>query len=259
MFIIRHKKAVVVFFVILAAICGLLSFGVSVNYNMTDYLPENAPSTKALSVLDEEFNDAVPNARVMLRDVTVQEALEFKARLKAIDGVSNVLWLDDVLDLKIPLESSDQKTVEEYYKGGTALISLTIRSGDEVPVTEAIYALIGPGNALSGHGVDIAAVQNMTGSETRTATLILIPVILLILLLSTRSWLEPILYLGAVGISVIINMGTNFIFGEVSFVTSAVSPILQLALSMVLRHFPPAELRGIQKQTTIFTRRCALR
>jgi predicted RND superfamily exporter protein len=248
-FILRHKKAVVVFFAVVAAVCGLLSLGVSVNYNVTDYLPEHAPSTKALSVLDDEFDDAVPNARVMLKGVTIQEALDFKARLKAVDGVSGVLWLDDVLDLKIPLEAADTKTVEEYYKDGSALISLTIRNGDEVPVTEAIYALIGPDNALSGHAVDIAAAQNLTGSETGTATAILVPVIILILLLSTRSWLEPLLYLGAIGISVLINMGTNLIFGEVSFVTSAVSPILQLAVSMDYAIFLLRSFEEYRRQT----------
>ncbi len=108
-----------------------------------------------------------------------------------------------MLDLKIPLETADAETVEEYYKNGSALISLTVESGKETAVTNAIYELIGPDNALSGNAVDIAVAQKLTGSETRTATLILIPVIILILLISTQSWLEPLLYLCAIGISVL--------------------------------------------------------
>lgn len=247
--IIRHRKAVLILVVAAAVICAVLSFGVPVNYSFSDYLPENAPSTKALSVLSEEFNDAVPNARVMLKGVTIQESLDYKAKLKALDGVSDVLWLDDVIDMKLPLETADSETVEAYYKNGSALVSLTIRSGDEVPVTEAIYELIGPENALSGHAVDIAAAQNLTGNETRTATLILIPVIILILMVSTTSWLEPLLYLGAIGISVLINMGTNLLFGEVSFVTNAVSPILQLAVSMDYAIFLLRSFEEYRKQT----------
>jgi predicted RND superfamily exporter protein len=248
-FILKHRKAVLILFVAIAAVCAVVSFGVSVNYNVSDYLPDNAQSTAALAILDDEFKDAVPNARVMLKDVDLQEALEYKQKLKDIDGVSDVLWLDDVLDLKIPLETADSETVEAYYKNGSALISLTIRSGDEVPVTEAIYALIGPEGALSGHAVDIAAAQNLTGNETRTATLILVPVIILILLISTTSWLEPLLYLGAIGISVLINMGTNLFFGEVSFVTNAVSPILQLAVSMDYAIFLLRSFEEFRKQT----------
>lgn len=249
MLIIRHRKAVIAVFAVIAAISAVLSIGVSVNYNVTDYLPENAQSTKALAILDEEFKDAVPNARVMLKNVTIQDALATKEKLKAIDGVSDVLWLDDVLDLKIPLETADSETVEEYYKDGSALISLSIRDGSEVPVTEAIYALIGPDNALSGHAVDIAAAQNLTGNETQTATFILLPVIILILLISTESWLEPLLYLGAIGISVLINMGTNLLFGEVSFVTNAVGPILQLAVSMDYAIFLLRSFEDYRKQT----------
>jgi predicted RND superfamily exporter protein len=248
-FIFRHKKAVLILVAAAAVVCAVLSVAVPVNYSFSDYLPENAPSTKALSVLADEFDDAVPNARVMLRDVTIQQALEYKEKLKAIDGVSDVLWLDDAVDIKLPLETADTETVESYYKNGSALISLTIRSGGEVQVTEAIYELIGPQNALSGHAVDVAAAQNMTGSETRTATLILLPVIILILLVSTESWLEPILYLGAVGVSVLINMGTNIFFGEISFVTNAVSPILQLAVSMDYAIFLLRSFEEYRKQT----------
>ncbi len=249
MFIIRHRKAVLILFIAIAAVCALLSPGVGVNYNISDYLPESAQSTQALAVLGDEFKDTVPNARVMLRDVSLQEALNYKEKLENIDGISGVLWLDDVVDLKIPLETVDSKAVEAYYKDGNALISLTIRSGDEVAATEAVYDLIGPDNALSGNAVDVANSQTLTGSETRTATLILVPVIILILLVSTTSWLEPLLYLGAIGLSIIVNMGTNLIFGEISFVTNAVSPILQLAVSMDYAIFLLRSFAEYRKQT----------
>jgi len=256
--ILRHKRMVIVIFVAAAALGVLLSLGVSVNYEIADYLPKNAQSTKALEILGAEFGDAVPNARVMLKNVTVQEALAYKNDLKAIDGVSDALWLDDVIDLKIPLETADAETVEEYYKDGSALISLTVESGKETAVTDAIRALIGPDNALSGNAVDIAVAQNLTGSETRTATLILIPVIILILLISTQSWLEPLLYLCAIGISVLINMGTNAVFGEISFLTEAISPIMQMAVSMDYAIFLLRSFEEYRKQTEDVSRAMAL-
>ena len=230
--IIRHKKLVMTLFIAAALVSVLLQFGVSVNYNMVDYLPETAQSTKALAIMNEEFREAVPNARVMLRDVSVPEALEYKEKLKKVDGVSNVLWLDDIIDIKVPLEMAEQETVEGYYKNNNAIISITIREGDEVAVTSEIYDIIGDNHALAGNAVDNASAKQMTGSETSKAIFILVPVIILILVLSTSSWLEPILFLGAIGISVLINMGTNLMFGEVSFITKAVSPILQLAVSL---------------------------
>ncbi len=247
--IIHHKKLVVVVFLVIAGICSVLLTGVTVNYSMTDYLPENAQSTQAIGILDTQFDDAIPNARVMLRDVTITEALDYKAQLAAVDGVTDVIWLDDVADLKQPIETLDPDTVGDYYKDGSAVISLTIREGDEVRVTTDIYAIIGESNALSGSGVDMASAQNLTGNETQSATLILVPVIILILLLTTTSWLEPVLYLAAIGISVLINMGTNIVFGEISFITGAVSPILQLAVSLDYAIFLLRSFEEYRKQT----------
>lgn len=231
-FVVRRKKPIMILFIVAALIGVLLQLGVRINYNLVEYLPKDAPSTIALDVMGDEFQGAIPNARIMLRDVSVQEALDYKERLGAIDGVSDIMWLDDVVDLKVPLEMADKALVENYYKDGNALLTFTIRAGDEVAVTDAIYALIGDAHALSGDAPDRAAIQKLAGSETLRAMIILVPVIILILLISTHSWVEPILFLGAIGVSVFINMGTNLILGEVSFITSSVSPILQLAVSL---------------------------
>ncbi len=83
--------------------------------------------------------------------------------------------------------------MDDYYKDGSALFSLTVEKGCEVSATDKIYELVGEDNAVSGSAVNTAAAMKMTGSETRTAMIILVPVILLILILSTTSWLEPAL------------------------------------------------------------------
>lgn len=230
--ILRYRKWVVGLFLAAAFFCAIFQLFVSVNYNITDYLPENAQSTTALSIMETDFSGSVPNARVMVHGVSVEEARACKVELQAVEGVSEVLWLDDVADLKMPIEMLDQDTVSSYYRDGTALFSLTIEVGHEVAATDAIYAVIGEENALSGDALNTATSQKMAGSETLHAMLILVPLILLILLLSTSSWIEPLLFLLAIGVSVLINMGLNWFSGEVSFVTQAVSPILQLAVSL---------------------------
>ncbi|WP_253286852.1 RND family transporter [Virgibacillus sp. MSJ-26] len=199
---------------------------------MTDYLPSNAPSTEAMDVMEEEFGEDVANTRVMVQDVSVQEALEYKSELEAIDGVSDVSWLDDVIDIKTPIEMADTDTVETYYKGDHALFTFHVDEGKEVEATDKIYELIGDGNALSGEALDTAISQESTGEETFNAAAILVPIIILILLLSTRSWIEPVFFLTAIGISILINLGTNIFVGEISFISQAVAPILQLAVSL---------------------------
>jgi uncharacterized protein len=230
--ILKHKKSIVMIFGIIAVICTIAQFFVSVNYNMVDYLPEDAKSTKAMDIMEQEFDGSVQNTRVMIHDVSIQEALLFKEKLASIDGVSDVTWLDDAIDLKTPVEIADQDTVESYYKDHKALFSFTIREGEEVAVTDAIYELIGEENAMSGEALDTATSQKMAGTESMYAAALLVPIIILILVLSTNSWMEPVFFLTAIGVSVLINLGTNLFIGEISFVTQSVAPILQLAVSL---------------------------
>lgn len=230
--IIKHKKAVVIFFAVLTVISAIAQFFVSINYDMADYLPDDAPSTEALDVMESEFTASIPNADVLIQNVSVQEALAYKEELAAIEGVTDVVWLDDMIDTRIPIEMEDQGVIDTYYQDGHALFSITIRSGAEVEATEAIYELIGDDNAIAGEAVNTATSQNMAFTEALYAAALLIPILMIILILSTNSWAEPFFFLTAIGVSVLINLGTNIFLGEISFITQSVAPILQLAVSL---------------------------
>ena len=199
---------------------------------MVDYLPDNSQSTKAIEIMEQQFDGSVPNTKVMIYDVTIQEALVFKEKLASIDGISDVTWLDDAIDIKTPLEMADEETVETYYKNNNALFSFSIREGEEVAITDAVYDIIGEDNAMAGEALNTATQQKMAFTETMYAAMLLIPIIIIILILSTSSWIEPLFFLTAIGVSVLINLGTNIFIGEISFVTQSVAPILQLAVSL---------------------------
>ncbi|WP_241536003.1 efflux RND transporter permease subunit [Indiicoccus explosivorum] len=216
---------------------------------MKDYLPEEAPSTEALAIMGREFGGSVPTNRIMMNDLTIQEALAFKEELAAVDGVSDVTWLDDAVDLSKPLEMANEDTVDNYYKDGRALFTFSIQEGEEVAVTDRLYELIGEDSALAGEALDTATQQKMAGQESMYAAALLVPIIILILVLSTTSWLEPALFLTAIGVSVLINMGTNIFFGEVSFVTQSVAPILQLAVSLDYAIFLLHSFSDFRKKT----------
>lgn len=219
-------------FIVLAIVSAVVQFGVPVNHDMVDYLPDDTSSIEAMDEMEDEFDGGLTNTRVMMKDINIQEALTFKEELEAVDGVSDVMWLDDVMDIRTPIEMADSDTVESYYQDGNALFSFHIEEGNEVKTTDAVYELIGEDNTMSGDALDAAISQEMTGQESMNAALILIPIVILILMLSTRSWIEPLFFLTAIGVSVLINLGTNIFIGEISFVTQAVAPILQLAVSL---------------------------
>jgi len=234
--IIRHKKSVLATFLLATAICAVLALKVPVNYNLVDYLPRDAQSTTAIELIKGEFEGNLPNARVMLTNVSIPEALDFKEKISSTDGVLSVTWLDDVVGLDTlrttPLEFLDTSLVKNYYSDNNALMTLTIENGKESIAVNAIYGLIGENNAASGEAVNIAKTQEMAVSEVLNAMAILTPILLVILTISTTSWIEPLLFLLTIGIAVIINMGTNIMFKNISFITLTVSPVLQLAVSM---------------------------
>lgn len=248
--IIEHKKSIVIIFTIVTLLSAVAQLAVSVNYNMVDYLPEKSPSLQATDLMEEEFDEPVENARVMVRDVSITKALDYKEKLGEINGVSNVMWLDDVIDLKVPLEMANEDTVESYYEDESALFSITIEEGKEVEATDAIYGLIGEDNALAGEAVNTAVSQKMTGSESMYAAALLVPMIIIILVISTTSWIEPVFFLTAIGVSVLINLGTNIFIGEISFVTQSVAPILQLAVSLDYAIFLLHSFSDYRKETS---------
>lgn len=234
--ITQYKKSIVFTFFTLAVCSMVLALLVPVNYNMVDYLPQNAQSTTAIRIMEEEFGGQIPNARVMISNVTIQEALGYKERIAATVGVAAISWLDDIVGrdtlTTTPVQFLDASILENYYQDNSALFTITIESGMEKSTVGAIRDLVGEENAVAGEAVNMAESQKMSSSEVIKAIAILVPLILLILILSTASWIEPILFIVVIGVAVLLNMGTNIFLGEVSFVTQSISPVLQLAVSL---------------------------
>lgn len=235
-FVIRRRKAVIAVFIVLAAFSALTAGLVEVNYDMVDYLPQDAQSTQAISIIEQEFSEDTPNTRVMLTGVTVREALEYKDRIAAIDGVKSVNWLDDAVGRDVlavtPPEFLDASVAKSYYKDGCALLNVSVESGRESTTIRAIREIIGKTGAVAGDAPNAATLQELAVTEVVNAMVILIPIVLVILTLSTTSWLEPLLFVCTIGFAVLINMGTSAFFGEYSFVTQTVAPVLQLAVSL---------------------------
>ncbi|SKA84465.1 hypothetical protein SAMN05443428_10619 [Caloramator quimbayensis] len=235
-FVIRYKKGVIITFLIFAVFGAFFASIVSINYNMTDYLPEKTNSTTAIKIMENEFKDEIPNAKVMITNVTIIEALKYKEKIASIDGVKSVNWIDDVIGIDTltttPVEFLDESILKNYYRDNNALFTITIERGKEKSTVNSIYELIGKDNAAAGNAVNTALSQKMSYSEVIKAFEILLPIILIILILYTTSYIEPLLFLISIGIAIIINMGTNVFLGEISFLTQSISPILQLAVSL---------------------------
>ena len=230
--VVRRRRRVLALYAAAAVLCALLSLLVSVNYDINDYLPPDAPSTVAIDVMEEAFGGGIPNVRAMVRDVTVPEALAYKQQIARVEGVTAVTWLDDVADVTVPLEMQDPDTVAAYYKDGAALFTITVSDDQRAEAVAAIDSLLGDAGALTGSAVSTAAATNSTVVEVAKIAAIAVLYVVFILALTTASWAEPALIMVGMGAAILINNGTNLIFGEISFVTSAAGSILQLAVSL---------------------------
>ncbi len=230
--VIKLRYVIMAIFIALTAVCVVARQYVAVNYDMNDYLPEDSESTVALDVMGQEFDGEIPNARVMVQNVSYREALEYKEKLEAVEGVSSVTWLDDSLPLDIPIEILDEDTVNSYYKDNNALFSVTISEDYINSAVPAIREVIGDENAMTGNAVSTAVATESTVSEISLIASIAVAVVILILILSTNSWVEPIVVMLGLGVAILINAGSNIIFGEISFVTNSAGNILQLAVSL---------------------------
>lgn len=230
--LIKHKKTVVTVFLITVIICMAASTLVKVDYNIMDYLPDESPSTIALDVMDEQFDKGAPNVRVMLKDVSISDVLEYKDKFKAIDGVEDVTWLDDAANIYQPIEYLPAKTVEEYYKDGNALLTVTVDEDKEEAAIDEMKNITGKKGAFCGTAVDSVTAITLTTAEINKIMVIVVILIFIILTLTTNSFFEPVLFLLIIGAAIMINRGTNLLFGTISFVTNAAGSILQLAVSI---------------------------
>ena len=232
MSLVNHRKTMVMIFTMVFVVCLLLGNLVKVNYDINDYLPESSPSTVSLELMQEEFDGGIPNARIMISDVTIPEALEYKEKLEAVDGVTAVTWLDDVVSIFVPISTLDTDTLETYYKDNNALFTVTIEEDRRIEAVSSIRELIGEDNAMTGSAVSTAISTTETVLEVNKISIFTVLFVLVVLVMTTNSWMEPLIVLIGLGLAIVINNGTNLIFGEISFVTNAAGSILQLAVSL---------------------------
>lgn len=230
--ILNHKVMVIIIFAVACIISAIMSTKVTVNYNLVDYLPDDAASTKALNLMEEEYGGGVPNARMMVEDISIPEALELKQKLETVDGILEVTWMDDAVNVNVPLETIDQDVLNDYYKDNTALFTLTVDEEKTIEALDGARTSTDKKVYLTGAAENTAVAMEKTEEEITKIILFVVPLCFVILLLTTTSWFEPVLFMATIGIAILLNRGTNLIFGEISFVTNAAGSILQLAVSM---------------------------
>ncbi len=234
-FIVNQRRGIEIFFVVLTVLSAMCYLLVDVNYDLTKYLPGTTQSQQGLKVLKKEFGYP-GTARVMVDNVTYFEAKSYKDQIAAVDGVDSVMWCDTASPAFQASSFIRTKDTEDYYKDGYSVMDVVFKQGDTSKLTSKALDKIKQITGSKGHIVGPAIVNKSLNEnlnrEVTYAAAICVVIIFLILLFTTTSWFLPVLFLLIMGIAIVINMGSNIFLGEVSFITSSVAAVLQLAVAM---------------------------
>lgn len=222
--IVKSKWIIISIFMLLSIGCCIGSSFVNINYNISDYLNEKTDTKIAIEIIEEEFG-MTGDLQVMLDGIDKNTAKQVEKDIKEIENVINVNF-----------DAED----ETFYKDNKALYVIIIDGDDYSTVAENVTFEIkelieSKYNSDAEYGGTTIEKQNLKNgitNEIKYILIIAISLVIIILLITSRSWLEPVVLLAVSGIAILINNGTNFFFGEISYITNSISAILQLALSI---------------------------
>ncbi|MBP3240224.1 MAG: MMPL family transporter [Oribacterium sp.] len=234
-FIVDHNKGIRNIVLILVVVFAICYPFVSVNYDLTKYLPNDVDSKIAINKMREVFGYP-GTGRLMLKDVTLYEAKQYKNQIENIDGVDQVVWCDTTTQVYGSSEFIDYDKIDDYYDDGYAVMDITFVEGDTSKRTHRaisdIDKLIEGRGSLVGMSPTNKFIEENVKTEMAQIMVIVVILIFFILLFTTTSWFEPVLFLTVIGCAIVINKGSNIFLGEISYITNNISDILQLATSM---------------------------
>ena len=217
-FIVDKRKAFYLVFLAAVLFCAASVSKVHVNNDITSYLPADTETRRGLTLMEEEFT-TLGSGQFMLTNITYDEADQVADEIEQVDGVSSVEFDD----------------TEKHYTGSSALITVTFDGEKDDPVAlqamDHLKSILAPYDTYiySEVGLDTSAQLQ---SEMGIILVIAAIVIVIVLLFTSKSYMEVPVYVIVFGVAAVLNMGTNYWFGEVSYITNSVAIVLQLALAI---------------------------
>lgn len=228
--------------ILIAAIIMLIPAAIGyirtkINYDMLSYLPESFETMRGQTIMEDEFGTG-GFAFLMTEDMPFKDVSKMKKKIEKVDHVESVLWYDDFADISIPVELLPDKIRNAFYNEDTnsTLMMIVLDSGtssDESGDAIAEIRRIAKKQCfLSGTTAGLLDTKDLADKEAPIYVVLAVILCLIVLQLTMDSFLAPILFLLSIGMAVIYNMGTNWIFGKVSYVTNALAAVLQLGVTL---------------------------
>lgn len=234
-FITKHKKLIVILSVLLLipAVFGYIN--TRINYDILSYLPEDIETMVGQQILVDDFKTGA-FSMVVLEGMEEKDVAALKTKIEKVESVSNVIWYDSLLDISVPMTMLPDKIKDAFNTENTTMMAVTFEqstSADEtMDAIKEIRKITDKQVFVSGMSAIITDTKELSEKETPIYVLIAVILSMIVLGLTMNSFLVPILFMLSIGVAIIYNLGTNIMFGEISYITKALSAVLQLGVTM---------------------------
>ncbi|MEE1530733.1 MAG: MMPL family transporter [Clostridia bacterium] len=234
-FICKHKVVILIISLLLL-IPSIIGYKATrVNYDILVYLPDNIETIKGENILADDF-DMGAFSVVILENMQSKDIIELEKQFREVGNVEKVVGLTDIIGTDVPLEMLPDEIKDKLYKDNTTPVLVTFKDGISEDTTmetvEKLREISNENCKISGMTATVLDTRNLSDSEVIIYVMIAVALCLIILQLALDSYLAPVLMLLNIGMAVLYNMGTNAFLGQTSYITKAISAVLQLGVTM---------------------------
>ena len=252
-FVCKHKRIILIIMLILLipSIIGMKA--TRINYDILVYLPNDIETIQGENILSEDFNMGAFSI-ILLEDMETKDILKLEDEIKQVDNVAKVISGADVLGTSIPVEMLPDEVKDELYKDNTTVMLVTfkeaISSDATMNTVQHLRDITDKHCKISGMTATLLDTRDLSNSEVAIYVVIAVVLCLIVLEIALDSYVAPILLLANIGIAILYNMGTNIFLGEISYITKAISAVLQLGVTMDFAIFLYHSYQAEFKNTT---------
>ena len=233
--VVRLHVPIIVLTLLLMIPSVLGYIGTRVNYDMLDYLPEDMDTVKGQALLMEDFGKGAFSL-IVAEDMPADDVSALKKKIEAVDHVETVLWYDSFADISIPMELLPDRLYDAFNNENATMMAVFFDSATSEDVTmdaiREIRQIVGKQCFVSGMSALVTDLKDLCEREEPIYVGIAVALALLAMLVFLDNWLVPFIFLLSIGMMILLNLGTNFFLGEISYITKALSAVLQLAVTM---------------------------
>ncbi len=233
--VVKYRIGILVLALILAVPAVLGMAGTRINYDMLDYLPEDMDTVIGQNELMEEFGKGAFSFLIM-EDMPEKDVAELKRQIEQVEHVETVVWYDTLMDISVPVELLPDKIYREFNTEHSTMMAVFFDSSTSADITmdaiRDIRAICGKQCYVSGMSALVTDLKDLCEKEEPIYVGIAVALACAAMLVLLDSWLVPFVFLASIGIMILLNLGSNLFLGEISYITKALSAVLQLAVTM---------------------------